>query len=67
MSAWTAMPPRAALISCCTTVACAARRPMRPAGWDARWVGMRRLLLRQYLLTAVQFALLVLAVLWPQT
>jgi len=28
---------------------------------------MRRLLLRQYLLTAVQFALLVIAVLWPQT
>ncbi|MEW2972618.1 hypothetical protein AB1A96_11840, partial [Pseudomonas juntendi] len=39
--------------------------PLR--GWDARWAGMRRLLLRQYLLTAVQFALLVLAVLWPQT
>ena len=36
-------------------------------GWDARWSGMRRLLLRQYLLTAVQFALLVLAVVWPQT
>ena len=39
--------------------------PLR--GWDARWAGMRRLLLRQYLLTAVQFALLVLAVVWPQT
>ncbi|MGY6086774.1 hypothetical protein ACWWU7_11780 [Stenotrophomonas sp. SM006] len=39
--------------------------PLR--GWDARWAGMRRLLLRQYLLAAVQFALLVLAVLWPQT
>ncbi|MBA0337511.1 hypothetical protein D7Y40_14110 [Stenotrophomonas maltophilia] len=39
--------------------------PLR--GWDARWAGMRRLLLRQYLLTAVQFALLVLAVLWPRT
>lgn len=39
--------------------------PLR--GWDARWAGMRRLLLRQYLLTTVQFALLVLAVLWPQT
>ncbi len=39
--------------------------PLR--GWDARWAGMRRLLLRQYLLTAAQFALLVLAVLWPQT
>ncbi len=36
-------------------------------GWDARWAGMRRLLLRQYLLTAVQFALLLIAVLWPQT
>ncbi|WP_329846373.1 hypothetical protein [Stenotrophomonas hibiscicola] len=36
-------------------------------GWDARWAGMRRLLLRQYLLTAVQFVLLVVAVLWPQT
>jgi hypothetical protein len=32
-----------------------------------RWAGMRRLLLRQYLLTAVQAALLVLAVVWPQT
>lgn len=39
--------------------------PLR--GWDVRWAGMRRLLLRQYLLTAVQVALLVLAVLWPQT
>jgi len=39
--------------------------PLR--GWDLRWAGMRRLLLRQYLLTAVQFALLVIAVLWPQT
>ena len=39
--------------------------PLR--GWDARWAGMRRLLLRQYLLTALQAALLVLAVLWPQT
>ncbi len=36
-------------------------------GWDARWAGMRHLLLRQYLLTAVQFVLLVVAVLWPQT
>ena len=36
-------------------------------GWDARWAGMRRLLLRQYLLTAVQFVLLLVAVLWPQT
>ena len=39
--------------------------PLR--GWDLRWAGMRRLLLRQYLLTGVQGALLVLAVLWPQT
>jgi hypothetical protein len=39
--------------------------PLR--GWDVRWAGMRRLLLRQYLLTAVQVVLLVLAVLWPQT
>nr|WP_313520309.1 hypothetical protein [Stenotrophomonas pavanii] len=39
--------------------------PLR--GWDLRWAGMRRLLLRQYLLTAVQFALLLIAVLWPQT
>lgn len=39
--------------------------PLR--GWDVRWAGMRRLLLRQYLLTAVQAALLVLAVVWPQT
>jgi len=39
--------------------------PLR--GWDARWAGMRRLLLRQYLLTAVQVVLLVLAVVWPQT
>lgn len=36
-------------------------------GWDARWAGMRRLLLRQYLLTAVQLVLVLLAVLWPQT
>ncbi|MDH1194258.1 hypothetical protein [Stenotrophomonas sp. GD03958] len=46
------------------------RRASRAAqlrGWDARWAGMRRLLLRQYLLTAVQFVLLVVAVLWPQT
>lgn len=39
--------------------------PLR--GWDVRWAGMRRLLLRQYLLTAVQAALLVLVVVWPQT
>lgn len=36
-------------------------------GWDLRWAGMRRLLLRQYLLTAVQLVLVLLAVLWPQT
>ncbi|MBA0447212.1 hypothetical protein [Stenotrophomonas maltophilia] len=39
--------------------------PLR--GWDVRWAGMRRLLLRQYLLTGGQLVLLVLAVLWPQT
>ncbi|TGW20980.1 hypothetical protein E4417_06285 [Stenotrophomonas maltophilia] len=39
--------------------------PLR--GWDLRWAGMRRLLLRQYLLTGVQVVLLVLAVVWPQT
>lgn len=39
--------------------------PLR--GWDLRWAGMRRLLLRQYLLTGVQAVLLVLAVVWPQT
>lgn len=39
--------------------------PLR--GWDARWAGMRGLLLRQYLLTAVQLVLVLLAVLWPQT
>ncbi|MGF6417448.1 hypothetical protein ABH900_000915 [Stenotrophomonas sp. AN71] len=38
-----------------------------PRGWAPRWAGMRRLLLRQYLLTAVQVVLLMLAVLWPQT
>ncbi|MDR2960308.1 MAG: hypothetical protein LBV10_12255 [Stenotrophomonas sp.] len=38
-----------------------------PRGWDLRWAGMRRLLLRQYLLTAVQLVLVLLAVLWPQT
>ena len=39
----------------------------RLRGWDARWPGMRRLLLRQYALTFLQFAALLLAVLWPQT
>ncbi|ARZ76137.1 hypothetical protein CCR98_18830 [Stenotrophomonas sp. WZN-1] len=39
--------------------------PLR--GWDLRWAGMRRLLLRQYLLTGVQVVVLVLAVVWPQT
>ena len=36
-------------------------------GWDARWTGMRRLLMRQYVATLLQFAALLLAVLWPQT
>lgn len=36
-------------------------------GWDARWIGMRRLLVRQYVATLLQFATLLLAVLWPQT
>lgn len=36
-------------------------------GWDARWLGMRRLLVRQYVATLLQFATLLLAVLWPQT
>lgn len=45
------------------------RRPSdaEPRGWDLRWAGMRRLLLRQYLLTGVQVVLVMLAVLWPQT
>lgn len=36
-------------------------------GWDVRWIGMRRLLVRQYVATLLQFAALLLAVLWPQT
>lgn len=36
-------------------------------GWDVRWAGMRRLLLRQYLAAALQFVAVLLAVLWPQT
>lgn len=36
-------------------------------GWEARWRGMRRLLVRQYVATLLQFAALLLAVLWPQT
>ncbi|SMR76497.1 MULTISPECIES: hypothetical protein [Stenotrophomonas] len=36
-------------------------------GWDTRWIGMRRLLMRQYVATLLQFAALLLAVLWPQT
>lgn len=36
-------------------------------GWDARWAGMRRLLIRQYAVTLLQFAAVLLAVLWPQT
>ncbi|WP_312707022.1 hypothetical protein [Stenotrophomonas sp.] len=39
--------------------------PLR--GWNARWPGMRGLLLRQYLFTALQCVALLLAVLWPQT
>lgn len=39
--------------------------PLR--GWATRWAGMRRLLLRQYLVTLLQFVALLLAVLWPQT
>lgn len=42
-----------------------AQAPIR--GWDARWLGMRRLLVRQYVATLLQFAALLLAVLWPQT
>ncbi len=42
-----------------------ADEPLR--GWDARWAGMRGLLLRQYLFTALQFVAVLLAVLWPQT
>lgn len=42
-----------------------AHAPLR--GWDARWAGMRGLLLRQYLFTALQFVAVLLAVLWPQT
>ncbi|HIE4563274.1 TPA: hypothetical protein ACXNIY_001336 [Stenotrophomonas maltophilia] len=36
-------------------------------GWDARWMGMRRLLVRQFVMTLLQFSALLLAVLWPQT
>lgn len=36
-------------------------------GWDVRWIGMRRLLVRQYVATLLQFSVLLLAVLWPQT
>ncbi|MEV5120715.1 hypothetical protein [Stenotrophomonas indicatrix] len=36
-------------------------------GWDTRWTGMRRLLMRQYAAALLQFAALLLAVLWPQT
>lgn len=42
-----------------------AQAPVR--GWDMRWIGMRRLLVRQYVATLLQFAVLLLAVLWPQT
>lgn len=42
-----------------------AQAPVR--GWDVRWIGMRRLLVRQYVATLLQFSVLLLAVLWPQT
>lgn len=42
-----------------------AQAPVR--GWDVRWIGMRRLLARQFVATLLQFAALLLAVLWPQT
>lgn len=42
-----------------------AQAPTR--GWDVRWAGMRGLLLRQYAAALLQFATLLLAVLWPQT
>ncbi|HDS0950016.1 TPA: hypothetical protein QDZ34_002441 [Stenotrophomonas maltophilia] len=42
-----------------------AQAPVR--GWDGRWAGMRRLLMRQYAATLLQFAVLLVAVLWPQT
>jgi len=42
-----------------------AQAPVR--GWDVRWIGMRRLLVRQYVATLLQFAVMLLAVLWPQT
>jgi len=42
-----------------------AQAPVR--GWEARWIGMRRLLVRQYVATLLQFSVLLLAVLWPQT
>ena len=42
-----------------------AQAPVR--GWDARWIGMRRLLVHQYVATLLQFSVLLLAVLWPQT
>ena len=37
--------------------------PLR--GWDVRWAGMRRLLLRQHLACALQLATLLLALGWP--
>lgn len=42
-----------------------AQAPLR--GWDARCMGMRSLLVRQFAATLLQFAALLLAVLWPQT
>ena len=42
---------------------------LRPAaatcGWELRWAGMRRLLLRQHLACALQLATLLLALGWP--
>ncbi|WP_369521789.1 hypothetical protein, partial [Escherichia coli] len=40
---------------------------LRDEGLDGEAAARRTAQLRQYLLTTVQFALLVLAVLWPQT
>ncbi|KAG1389064.1 hypothetical protein G6F59_015693 [Rhizopus arrhizus] len=43
----------------------AAQAPRR--GWDARGIGMRRLLVCQNVATLLQCSVLLLAVLWPQT
>ncbi len=58
---------RAAPISCCTTVACAVPRPLHNCAAGCALGRHAPPLPRQYLLTAVQFALLLIAVLWPQT